>query len=55
MLLQQALGLGGIEYFHTTLIVDEHGVRLAKRHDALAIRTLRGQGLSRENVLAMIG
>jgi glutamyl/glutaminyl-tRNA synthetase len=55
MLLQRALGLSGGEYFHTRLLVDEHGVRLAKRHDALAIRTLRQRGLSREDVLAMIG
>jgi glutamyl/glutaminyl-tRNA synthetase len=55
MLLQRALGLSGVEYFHTRLVVDEDGVRLAKRHDALAIRTLRQRGLSREDVLAMIG
>jgi glutamyl/glutaminyl-tRNA synthetase len=55
MLLQRALGLPGVDYFHTRLKVDEHGVRLAKRHDALAIRTLRQRGLSREDVLAMLG
>jgi glutamyl/glutaminyl-tRNA synthetase len=55
ILLQRALGLSGVSYFHTRLLVDEHGVRLAKRHDALAIRTLRQQGLSREDVLAMLG
>jgi glutamyl/glutaminyl-tRNA synthetase len=55
MLLQRALGLPGVSYFHTRLLVDENGVRLAKRHDALAIRMLRQQGLSREDVLAMLG
>ena len=55
ILLQRALGLGGVEYFHTRLMVDEHGVRLAKRHDALAIRTLRERGLSGEDVMAMLG
>jgi len=55
ILLQRALGLPGVDYFHTRLMVDEHGVRLAKRHDALAIRTLREHGLSREDVLAMPG
>ena len=55
ILLQRALGLAGVDYFHTRLIVDEQGVRLAKRHDALAIRTLRQRGLSREDVLAMLG
>jgi len=55
ILLQRALGLGGVEYFHTRLMVDEHGVRLAKRHDALAVRTLRERGLSGEDVMAMLG
>jgi glutamyl/glutaminyl-tRNA synthetase len=55
MLLQRALGSPAVDYFHTQLMVNEHGVRLAKRHDALAIRTLRQRGLSREDVLAMIG
>ena len=54
ILLQQALGLPWVSYFHTRLVRDEHGVRLAKRHDALAIRTLRERGLRREDVLAMI-
>jgi glutamyl/glutaminyl-tRNA synthetase len=55
ILLQRALGLPGKSYFHTRLVVDEQGVRLAKRHDALAIRTLRQRELSREDVLAMLG
>jgi glutamyl-tRNA synthetase len=55
ILLQRALDLRGVSYFHTRLMVDEHGVRLAKRHDALAICTLRQRGLSREDVLAMLG
>jgi glutamyl-tRNA synthetase len=46
ILLQRALGLPGVAYFHTPLVRDESGVRLAKRHDALAIRTLREQGLT---------
>ncbi len=54
ILLQRALGLTGVDYFHTRLMVDEQGVRLAKRHDGLAIRTLRERGLSREDVLAML-
>ena len=47
ILLQRALSLATPAYFHTALLRDEHGVRLAKRHDALAIRTLRAQGLTR--------
>ncbi|HEY4379454.1 MAG TPA: glutamate--tRNA ligase family protein [Acidobacteriaceae bacterium] len=54
ILLQRALGLPPVDYFHTTLLRDEHGVRLAKRHDALAIRTLREQGLSSAEVLTRI-
>lgn len=53
MLLQRALGLPPVRYFHTRLLRDEQGVRLAKRHDALAIRTLRERGLSPDEVRAM--
>jgi glutamyl/glutaminyl-tRNA synthetase len=54
MLLQRALGLPEVEYFHTRLMVDERGARLAKRHDALALRTLRRQGLTPGEVLGML-
>jgi glutamyl-tRNA synthetase len=54
ILLQRALGLPSLDYFHTALLRDEHGVRLAKRHDALAIRTLRNAGLTPAGVLARI-
>ena len=53
ILLQHALGLPAVEYFHTKLVRDENGVRLAKRHDALAIRTLRERALSPGDVLRM--
>ena len=55
ILLQRALGLPGVSYFHTALLRDERGVRLAKRHDALAIRTLRNKGLAPGDVLRMFG
>jgi glutamyl/glutaminyl-tRNA synthetase len=51
ILLQRALNLPTPSYFHTQLLTDEHGIRLAKRHDALAIRTLRQQGLTPTEVL----
>jgi glutamyl-queuosine tRNA(Asp) synthetase len=51
ILLQRALNLPTPAYFHTQLLTDEHGIRLAKRHDALAIRTLRQQGLTPAEVL----
>jgi len=53
LLLQRALNLPTPAYFHTHLLTDEHGIRLAKRHDALAIRTLRQQGLTPAEVLQM--
>jgi glutamyl/glutaminyl-tRNA synthetase len=53
ILLQRALSLPTPAYFHTHLLTDEHGLRLAKRHDALAIRTLRQQGLAPAQVLQM--
>jgi len=51
ILLQRALGLPPVAYFHTQLLRDERGVRLAKRHDALALRTLREQGLTPADVI----
>jgi glutamyl/glutaminyl-tRNA synthetase len=53
ILLQRALGLPPVAYFHTALLRDAHGVRLAKRHDALAIRTLRAAGLTPADVLGV--
>jgi len=52
ILLQRALSLPTPQYFHCDLLRDELGVRLAKRHDALALRTLREQGLTPAQVLA---
>ena len=53
ILLQHALNLPTPNYFHTHLLRDERGIRLAKRHDGLAIRTLRAQGLTPPQVLAL--
>ncbi|HXC94230.1 MAG TPA: tRNA glutamyl-Q(34) synthetase GluQRS [Edaphobacter sp.] len=53
ILLQRALLLPTPDYFHTQLLTDQHGTRLAKRHDSLAIRALRGHNLSPEEVLQM--
>jgi glutamyl-tRNA synthetase len=46
LLLIQALGHPAPAYYHCPLVRDDHGERLAKRHDALALRTLRDQGTS---------
>lgn len=52
ILLQHALSLRTPAYFHCELMRDENGVRLAKRHDALSLRTLREQGLTPAQVIA---
>jgi glutamyl-tRNA synthetase len=44
LLLYRALGLTPPAFFHCALVTDEHGIRLAKRHDALSLRALRAQG-----------
>lgn len=44
LLLFEALGLVPPAFFHCPLMTDEHGVRLAKRHDALSLRSLRERG-----------
>lgn len=46
ILLFRALGFPVPQFFHCQLMLDERGERLAKRHDALSLRTLRGRGIS---------
>jgi glutamyl-Q tRNA(Asp) synthetase len=41
-------------YYHHRLILDENGKRLAKRDDALSIRSLRENGTSASEVLSII-
>jgi len=48
ILLLRALGLPIPDYYHCDLVRDENGVRLAKRHDSLAIRKLRAMGWTPE-------
>ncbi len=43
-LLYRALGWSAPAFFHCPLVLDEHGHRLAKRHDAMSLRTLRAAG-----------
>jgi glutamyl-tRNA synthetase len=45
ILLLTALGAPVPRYRHLRLVRDAQGTRLAKRHDALALRTLRAQGI----------
>jgi glutamyl-tRNA synthetase len=44
ILIYRALGLPPPKFFHCELMLDDQGERLAKRHDALSLRQLRGQG-----------
>jgi glutamyl/glutaminyl-tRNA synthetase len=44
LLLYRALQLTPPRFYHCPLVTDESGVRLAKRHDVLSLRTLRAQG-----------
>ena len=53
ILLYRALGWAVPDFFHCPLILDEHGARLAKRHDALSLRALRGRGETPEKIRAL--
>ncbi len=50
ILIYRALGLTPPLFYHCALMTDERGVRLAKRHDALSLRSLRKQGMTPEQV-----
>jgi glutamyl/glutaminyl-tRNA synthetase len=52
ILLNRALGYANPAWFHCALMVDRNGRRLAKRHDALSLRTLRERGLTPAEVLS---
>lgn len=53
-LLQELLGLPEPVYLHHPLVLDEKGKRLAKRHDALSIASMRGAGISSGEILSRI-
>jgi glutamyl-tRNA synthetase len=53
MLLLEALGETVPSYWHVPLMHDAQGVRLAKRHDALALATLRARGMNSDSIRAM--
>ena len=52
VLLFRALGLNEPAFFHCPLVTDDRGNRLAKRHDSLALRTLREQRRTPEQIRA---
>jgi glutamyl-tRNA synthetase len=51
LLLYRALGCSAPAFYHCPLVTDDAGVRLAKRHDSLSLRSLREQGITPEMVL----
>jgi glutamyl/glutaminyl-tRNA synthetase len=52
ILLNRALGYGDPAWFHCELLLDNRGVRLAKRTDALSIRELRRKGITPAAILS---
>ncbi len=50
ILLYRALGLPVPQFYHCALLTDDAGVRLAKRHDALSLRTLRASGATPDSL-----
>jgi glutamyl-tRNA synthetase len=52
ILLNRALGFRNPAWFHCRLVVDQNGQRLAKRHDALSLHTLRQRGLTPMKILS---
>jgi glutamyl/glutaminyl-tRNA synthetase len=54
LLLYRALEFTPPAFYHCDLVTDEHGVRLAKRHDALSLRAFRESGASPEQLRARL-
>lgn len=55
ILLYRALGLAEPQWYHCPVMTDERGERLAKRHDALSLRGLRGRGTTAEEIVDSLG
>jgi glutamyl-tRNA synthetase len=55
ILLYRALESAIPDFYHCDLVLDESGLRLAKRHDALSLRHLRETGLTQSQVLSRAG
>ena len=53
LLLYRACGWAPPEFYHTELVCDRAGARLAKRQDGLSIRHLRATGWTREQVVGL--
>lgn len=50
LLLYRALGWAPPAFYHCELMRDEHGNRLAKRHDSLSLHALRQSGVPAEEI-----
>jgi len=50
LLLYRALGSAAPAFYHCSLVLNKYGIRLAKRHDSLSLRTLRAQGRTPEEI-----
>jgi glutamyl-tRNA synthetase len=50
LVLYRAFGFTPPAFYHCPLVTDDRGVRLAKRHDALSLRTLRKNGARPEDL-----
>lgn len=55
ILIYRSLRLTPPSWYHSPVMHDERGQRLAKRHDALSLRALREQGKTPDEVIAMFG
>jgi glutamyl-tRNA synthetase len=51
IILLRALGQTAPGYYHCPLMTDDRGERLAKRHDALSLRTLRERGVTPAQII----
>jgi glutamyl-tRNA synthetase len=51
ILLYRSLGFVIPRFYHCPLIIDENGVRLAKRHDSLSLRELHRRGIDPKDLL----
>lgn len=55
ILLFRALGRPVPAFYHCPLMLDEQGIRLAKRHDALSLRALRERGVTPAEIVRGFG
>ncbi|MBC7366997.1 MAG: tRNA glutamyl-Q(34) synthetase GluQRS [Undibacterium sp.] len=51
LLIFRALGAPAPQFYHAPLMLDATGTRLAKRHEALSLRTVREQGTTPEQLI----